>query len=113
MAVNGRQRVWVFDLGTSSRQCYICDEPETTQHLLLGCPASEEFFRLLNDRTLAMTGKTIDRSEQDVIYLKRIFDVARNKSIRRNVAHLPGWDLHIEYRMEEVSWKRPCDCFNR
>ena len=90
-AINTRSRVGST---TSSRQCYMCDEPETTQHLFLVCPASEECFRLLNDRTLAMTGKTIDRSEQDVIYLKRIFDVAPNKSTRKNVVHLLGWYLH-------------------
>ena len=68
----------------------ICD---TLIFCFLGHPAFKGCFRHFNDRILTMTGKIIDRSEQDVITPNR--------------GHA---DTAREYTMVEVARKRPYDC---
>ena len=90
-AVNTRSRVGST---TNSRQCYLCREVETIHHLFLACSASDGCFRHLHELILTMTGKSIGRSENDIIYLREIFCIGSNKDTRRKVVHLIGWYLH-------------------
>lgn len=77
-----------------SRRCHLCNAVETIPHLFTQCPALVTLFDILNEKVQAACGKTLNRCDESIIYLKEINQMSEDPKIRKKIVYLTGCYLH-------------------
>ena len=105
--LNTRSRTGENDEG---RKCLFCNQSETTNHLFTSC---QFYHRCLNEmiqQVLLLTGKQLQSSYDDIVYLKDIMNIPYDIEMRTKVVRIIGayiWSVWSARNMTIGRYRTP------